>query len=602
MALYSDIIDTSSKWMWSSITTGAISLLFLVGAFLGFSQSMNQHPVVFTSYNISTTIPNISKPKFEPLNVVKTAKPSTNTPSPLKIASLNRTHQINKSNRKDASFKHNPLINTEIVKSKIPAYIKGAKDAKSVKAKVNEKANSLADKQLASLITPSTKAKNVIKNTIAPSKPIPFKPVLVHIKVKKGDTLLRVLKRNGANASEAQAIINKLKPHVKVNALELGQPLTITLDQRKNKSLHPVKLIIPIGYRANKPTAILKNRVTISYDKQGELKLDLPTNLTTIAMRPGKPIRAPKYTSSKNVAGASLTRKIASLTKTNKPIPKITAAGKPKQVYYHTLSWVSKSFQKTVAAQAVPKDVQSRLLSVYNQTAKSKKIRKGDVLEMLYDQTEFASGKRKKLSKLLYVNFKANGKVYTYYRYGGSFYDKNGKNISPSSGGFMSYPVPGARLSSKYGMRKHPVLRRWKMHSGTDFAAPRGTPIYAAAAGRVLIAKWYGGAGRYIQIDHQNSYKSGYMHMTRFAKGMKPGKHVRKGQIIGYVGRTGTATGNHLHFVVSKNGKKINPMSIVGKGGSSKLTGSSLSKFKREKTRILSSLRKTKPITKVAKK
>ena len=162
MALYSDIIDTSSKWMWSSITTGAISLLFLVGAFLGFSQSMNQHPIVFTSYNISTSIPNISKPKFVPLNIVKNSKPSTITPSPQKIASLSRTHQINESNKKDASFKHNPLINTEIVKSKIPTYIKGAKDAKSVKAKVNEKANSLADKQLASLITPSTKAKNVI--------------------------------------------------------------------------------------------------------------------------------------------------------------------------------------------------------------------------------------------------------------------------------------------------------------------------------------------------------------------------------------------------------------------------------------------------------
>ena len=157
-------------------------------------------------------------------------------------------------------------------------------------------------------------------------------------------------------------------------------------------------------------------------------------------------------------------------------------------------------------------------------------------------------------------------------------------------------------MNSKFGMRRHPITKRWKMHSGSDFAAPRGTPIYAAASGKILIAKWNGGAGRYIRIDHQNGYKTAYFHMNKIAKGMKPGKMVRKGQIIGYVGSTGMSTGNHLHFEVIKNDKKVNPMKYIGRGtgAPSKLTGTTLAKFKKEKARITSKLNQTEATTNLA--
>lgn len=486
---------------------------------------------------------------------------------------------------------------------------------------------SLTQTQIASLQIekPLAKTASIIDATssIKPKITPDFKIVDVNVKVKKGDTLVKILKRYGANASEAQNIVNKLKPHVKVNALEIGQPIALTLDRRtNNSSIHPIKLIIPLGYRANKPDAILKDRVSISYNPKSELVLNLPTNeLASITMRPKKPLKAPKFTLAPqkaldNKSTDKLSQKIASIAKDTSKKAKSSTSGTSRKAYYRTRSWVKGSFKKTIAAQRVPKDVQSRLISVYNQTARTKSVKKGDILEVFYDQTESSSGKLQKLGKLLYINYKAAGKVYTYYRFGNQFYDADGRSISAKGGkvssggrGIMVAPVPGAKMTSKFGMRRHPVYRRWKMHSGTDFAAPRGTPIYAAASGKVTVARWYGGAGRYVQIDHLNGYNSGYMHMTRFAKGMKKGRSVKQGQIIGYVGSTGTATGNHLHFEVRKNGKKINPQSMIGRGrvassssSSGKLSGSQLSKFKKEKTRISRALKQTSALERIAKR
>ena len=432
----------------------------------------------------------------------------------------------------------------------------------------------------------------------------PFVKADKQIKVKRGDTLLKILKRNGASSSEAQAFANKLRPHVKIHALEVGQPITLTLEARKkNKSIYPTRLILPLGYSPKNPKAILKDRIAVKYGAKNQLVLDLPTNsLAAITMRPNKPRKAPKFTpSTKPVskkAAANLSKTIASLTKDT---TKNTKASKSKTVFYRTRSYVKGSFKRTIAAQRVPKDVQTRLLSVYNQAAKSKKVRSKDVLEVMYDQKESATGRTLKLGKLQYIAFKANGKSYAFYRYGGNFYDRYGNSANPAKGGFLSNPVPGARMSSKFGMRKHPVTRRWRLHAGTDYAAPRNTPIYAAAAGKLTTAKWTGGLGRYIEVNHQNGYTTGYAHMTRYAKGMKPGKYVRKGQIIGYVGTTGLSSGNHLHFILKQGKKKIDSRRKMGSGGAAKLKGSTYKRFKVEMARIKATLNRTKPISRIAK-
>jgi len=151
-----------------------------------------------------------------------------------------------------------------------------------------------------------------------------------------------------------------------------------------------------------------------------------------------------------------------------------------------------------------------------------------------------------------------NGREITLYKFGDDkdygYFDINGKSVEKA---LMKTPINGARLSSGYGLRKHPILGFTKLHTGTDFAAPMGTPIMASGSGTITRAKWCGGGGNCIKIKHNSTYETIYAHMKNFAAGMKVGKKVRQGQIIGYVGSTGISTGPHLHYVVIVNGKKI---------------------------------------------
>ena len=139
------------------------------------------------------------------------------------------------------------------------------------------------------------------------------------------------------------------------------------------------------------------------------------------------------------------------------------------------------------------------------------------------------------------------------------YYDLNGKSIVKS---LMKTPINGARLSSSFGMRKHPILGYNRMHKGTDFAAPSGTPIMASGSGTITRSRWCGGGGNCVKIKHNSTYETVYAHMKSFAKGIKEGRKVRQGQIIGYVGSTGLSTGPHLHYEVIVNGKKVNSQKL----------------------------------------
>ena len=139
------------------------------------------------------------------------------------------------------------------------------------------------------------------------------------------------------------------------------------------------------------------------------------------------------------------------------------------------------------------------------------------------------------------------------------YFDENGKSIRKT---LMKTPINGARLSSSYGKRKHPILGYTKMHTGTDFAAPTGTPIMASGDGKVIKAGWCGGGGNCVKIKHNKTYQTVYAHMSKFGRGIKKGVKVKQGQIIGYVGSTGMSTGPHLHYEVIENGKKINSQKL----------------------------------------
>ena len=191
-------------------------------------------------------------------------------------------------------------------------------------------------------------------------------------------------------------------------------------------------------------------------------------------------------------------------------------------------------------------------------------IRKGDWFEIYYEKFKDDNNKVRDTGKIIYASMYVNGEEINLYNFKfekdkEEYFDIKGKSITKS---LMKTPINGARLSSSFGMRKHPILGYNKMHRGTDFAAPSGTPIMASGSGTVTRARWCGGGGNCVKIKHNSTYETIYAHMKAFAKGIKEGRKVKQGQIIGYVGSTGMSTGPHLHYEVIVNGKKVNSQKL----------------------------------------
>ena len=190
-------------------------------------------------------------------------------------------------------------------------------------------------------------------------------------------------------------------------------------------------------------------------------------------------------------------------------------------------------------------------------------IRKGDWFEIYYEKFIDDNNKVRDTGKIIFASMYVNGEEINLYNFNykneEEYYDIKGKSITKS---LMKTPINGARLSSSFGMRKHPILGYNKMHRGTDFAAPSGTPIMASGSGTVTRARWCGGGGNCVKIKHNSTYETIYAHMKSFAKGIKEGRKVKQGQVIGYVGSTGLSTGPHLHYEVIVNGKKVNSQKL----------------------------------------
>lgn len=242
---------------------------------------------------------------------------------------------------------------------------------------------------------------------------------------------------------------------------------------------------------------------------------------------------------------------------------------------------IKSSLYGSAARAGIPASIVAELIRIYSYEVDFQRdIREGDKLEVLFETYETEDGDFARYGNVLFANLMVEGRSIPVYRFepeGGraDYYTAEGLSVRKT---LMKTPIDGARISSGFGMRRHPILGYNKMHKGVDFAAAVGTPIFAAGDGTISFAGRKGAYGNYIAIKHNSNLSSAYAHMHKFAKGIRPGQKVEQGQVIGYVGTTGRSTGPHLHFEVLKNGQQINPANLKMEG--QRLVGKEMDRFK----------------------
>ncbi|WP_425338937.1 M23 family metallopeptidase [Methylocapsa acidiphila] len=243
------------------------------------------------------------------------------------------------------------------------------------------------------------------------------------------------------------------------------------------------------------------------------------------------------------------------------------------------------SLYETALKQEIPRPIIDDLVRVFaNDVDFQRPVTGGDSFEAFYDESEEGDAR----NQLLYAAITARNETYRYYRFQTpddgvvDYYDANGRSTRKF---LVRTPIVSARFTSGFGMRFHPILGYSRPHTGVDWAAPIGTPIFAAGNGVITKAGWDSGYGRRVEIQHANGYITTYNHMSGFARGASEGAHVRQGQVIGYLGQTGLATGPHLHYEIMVNGHFVDPMRVK-LARTREFDGRMLGNFKRERDRI----------------
>jgi len=242
---------------------------------------------------------------------------------------------------------------------------------------------------------------------------------------------------------------------------------------------------------------------------------------------------------------------------------------------------IETSLYEAALAADMPIDVLMDLVRVFSFDVDFQRdVQAGDRFEVLYDGYDDEFGERVRNGETRYAAMTLSGKTLSFYRFTPSsgitdYFGPDGHSVRKT---LMRTPIDGARLSSGFGKRRHPILGYTKIHKGVDFAAATGTPIMAAGDGVIEMASRFGGYGNYVRIRHNGEIKTAYAHTSRFAKGIRAGSRVKQGQIVAYVGTTGRSTGPHLHYEVILNGRQVNPMSVKLPAGE-QLAGKDLRKL-----------------------
>jgi murein DD-endopeptidase MepM/ murein hydrolase activator NlpD len=268
--------------------------------------------------------------------------------------------------------------------------------------------------------------------------------------------------------------------------------------------------------------------------------------------------------------------------------------------YYRARARVGAGLYSTAKDNGVPDYIVTQMMQVFAYDVDfQRQVNAADTFEIFYGNPLTGSSTKRKV--VHYTSLTVGGETKTYFRFTTSdgetgYYDANGRSADRV---LMRTPVPGSRISSGFGMRRHPILGYNRMHTGVDFAAPYGTPLKAAGDGVISVAGWQGAYGKVVRIRHKDNYETVYAHMSRIPTTIKPGVAVRQGQVIGFVGSTGRSTGPHAHFEVRLDGKPMNPLKMKATGGR-QLTGKNLAAFRQHMQKIVAMMKAAPSATRVA--
>ncbi len=344
------------------------------------------------------------------------------------------------------------------------------------------------------------------------------------IKVKSGESLQKILLNEGIAQSEINKIYSKITKKIDLKKIQQGQDITIILEKNNNQ----IK-ISRISFQTNQ----LSTAYILANENDYDFKI-VKKNLEKVNFLAKGTIQNSLYSSAKKIG--------------------------------------------------IDADIIIEFARIFGfEIDFQRDIRANDEFKIFYERYEDDDGEAQKNGNIIFAYMKNNGKEITLYRYKDEknivgYYTPDGKSIEKA---LMKTPINGARLSSVFGFRKHPILGYNKLHQGTDFAAPRGTPVMASGSGTIERASWYGAYGKYVSIRHNSTYKTAYAHLSAFGKNIRAGSRVQQGQIIGYVGSTGRSTGPHLHYEVLVNNKRVNSQRLNLPSGRS-LTKKELDDFKKE--------------------
>jgi murein DD-endopeptidase MepM/ murein hydrolase activator NlpD len=363
----------------------------------------------------------------------------------------------------------------------------------------------------------------------------------VHI-VKKGDTILSILRDQGATPEEAKAIAAILGPRGRDGGLKEGQKVRILMAPASpGARLQPYRVIV-----ANDTTV---EAVAALSDVGKYVAVDVQSMNT-----------------------------VSETADTSSDDDEDDGSG--VRLY--------QSIYETALRNKVPQSVIEDMVRIYSYDVDfQRKVQPGDSFDVFYAGDDEGTAITEK-TEVQYASLTVGGETKKYYRFQSpddsvvDYYDETGKSAKKF---LVRKPVNSAIMRSGFGGRRHPILGYVKMHTGVDWAAPYGTPIFASGNGVVEKVGWEGGYGKYVRLKHNNGYETAYGHMSAFAKGMEVGKRVRQGQVIGFIGSTGMSTGAHVHYEILVNGRFVDPMRVKLPRGRS-LEGPILASFEKERDRI----------------